>query len=354
MDGFLTTQLLYVAAKLGVADVLAGGPRTGAEVAEAVGADPDLLTRVLRGLALEDVLAEVDGGRFALTEVGERLRSDVPGSIKGPIVVRGELYYQAAAGMLAAVRHGGTAFEQVYGDRFFEYLGRHPEQEAVFQGSMTGRSEQEAGDVVAAYDFGGLGRLVDVGGGYGILLGTILRTAPDLRAVLVDQPAVVEQARRRLEADGVADRCQLVAGDFFASVPAEADAYLLSRVLHDWADDDACRLLAACRSAMPTGSRLLVVEALLPERAQDQPAVIRMDLHMLVLLGARERTEAQYRRLLAETGFQVERVVPTRSPAGLSVIEATPAPQPEGSTDRNVGTTCSTTGARSTARSPTR
>jgi hypothetical protein len=327
MDGFLTTQLLYVAAKLGVADVLAGGPRTGAEVAEAVGADPDLLTRVLRGLALEDVLAEVDGGRFALTEVGERLRSDVPGSIKGPIVVRGELYYQAAAGMLAAVRHGGTAFEQVYRDRFFEYLGRHPEQEAVFQGSMTGRSEQEAGDVVAAYDFGGLGRLVDVGGGYGILLGTILRTAPDLRAVLVDQPAVVEQARRRLEAEGVADRCQLVAGDFFASVPAKADAYLLSRVLHDWADDDARRLLAACRSAMPTGSRLLVVEALLPERAQDQPAVIRMDLHMLVLLGARERTEAQYRRLLAETGFQVERVVPTRSPAGLSVIEATPAPQ---------------------------
>ena len=297
MDGFLTTQLLYVAAKLGIADVLAGGPRTGAEVAAAVGADPDLLTRVLRGLALEEVLAEVGGGRFALTELGERLRSDVPGSIKGPMVVRGELYYRAAAGMLAAVRHGGTAFEQVYGDRFFEYLGRHPEQEAVFQGSMTGRSEQEAGDVVAGYDFGGLGRLVDVGGGYGILLGTILR----------------------------ADRCRLVAGDFFASVPAGADAYLLSRVLHDWADDDARRLLATCRSAMPPGSRLLVVEALLPERARDQPAVIRMDLHMLVLLGARERTEAQYRRLLAETGFQVERVVPTGSPAGLSVIEATPA-----------------------------
>ena len=297
MDGFLTTQLLYVAAKLGVADVLAGGPRTGAEVAAAVGADPDLLTRVLRGLALEEVLAEVGGGRFALTELGERLRSDVPGSIKGPMVVRGELYYRAAAGMLAAVRHGGTAFEQVYGDRFFEYLGRHPEQEAVFQGSMTGRSEQEAGDVVAGYDFGGLGRLVDVGGGYGILLGTILR----------------------------ADRCRLVAGDFFASVPAGADAYLLSRVLHDWADDDARRLLATCRSAMPPGSRLLVVEALLPERARDQPAVIRMDLHMLVLLGARERTEAQYRRLLADAGFRVGRVVPTASPAGLSVIEAVPA-----------------------------
>jgi O-methyltransferase domain/Dimerisation domain len=265
MDGFLTTQLLYVAAKLGIADVLAGGPRTGAEVAEAVGADPDLLTRVLRRLAPKDVLAEVGEGRFALTELGERLRGDVPGSIRGPVLVPGELYYQAAAGMLAAVRHGGTAFEHVYGD-----------------GSST-----------------------------------------DLHAVLVDQPAMVEQARRRLEADGVADRCELVAGDFFASVPAGAGAYLLSRVLHDWTD--ARRLLATCRTAMPPGSRVLVVEALLPERAQDQPAVIRMDLHMLVLLGARERTEAQYRALLTDTGFSVERVVPTASPAGLSVVEATPA-----------------------------
>ena len=221
LDGFLTTQLLYVAAKLGVADALAAGPRTGDAVAEAVGADPDLLTRVLRGLVLEGVLAEEDGGRFALTAVGEWLRRDLSGSLRGPVVVRGELYYQAAAGLLAAVRHGGTAFEQVYGDRFFDYLARHPEQAAVFQGSMTGRAEQEARDVVAAYDFGGLGRLVDVGGGYGILLGTVLRAAPDLQAVLVDQPAVVERARQRLEADGVAGRCQLVAGDFFGSVRPE-------------------------------------------------------------------------------------------------------------------------------------
>jgi SAM-dependent methyltransferase len=305
--------------------VLAGGPRTGAEVAEAVGADPELLTRVLRGLALEDVLAEEDGGRFALTEVGACLRGDLPGSMRGPTIVRGELYYRAAAGMLAAVRHGGTAFEQVYGDRFFDYLARHPEQEATFQGSMTGRAEQEAGDVVAAYDFGGLGRLVDVGGGYGILLAAVLRAAPDVRAVLVDRAPVVEQARRRLEAEGVAGRCELVAGDFFAAVPAGGDAYLLSRVLHDWPDDEARRLLATCRSAMPPAGRLLVVEALLPERARDQPAVIRMDLHMLVLLGARERTEAQYRRLLADTGFRVDRVVPTGSPAGLSVIEAAAA-----------------------------
>jgi hypothetical protein len=324
-DGFLTTQLLYVAARLGVADVLAEGPRTGAELAAAVGADPDLLTRALRGLVLEEVLAEEEGGRFALTELGQCLRADAPRSMRGPVLARGEVYYQAAAGTLAAVRHGGTAFEHVHGDRFFDHLRRHPEQEAAFQASMTARSEQEAADVVAAYDFGGIGRLVDVGGGHGILLGAILRSAPDLHAVLVDQPAVVEAARRRLIAEGVADRCQLVPGDFFAEVPAGADAYVLSRVLHDWTDDDARRVLTACRAAMSPGSRLLVVEAILPERAADQPAVIRMDLHMLVLLGARERTEAEFRHLLATAGFEVRRVVPTRSPAGLSVIEAAPS-----------------------------
>ena len=270
-DGFLTTQLLYVAARLGVADVLAEGPRTGAELAAAVGADPDLLTRALRGLVLEEVLAE-EGGRFALTELGQCLRADAPRSMRGPVLARGEVYYQAAAGTLAAVRHGGTAFEHVHGDRFFDHLRRHPEQEAAFQASMTARSEQEAADVVAAYDLGGIGRLVDVGGGHGILLGAILRSAPDLHAVLVDQPAVVEEARRRLIAEGVADRCRLVPGDFFAEVPAGADAYVLSRVLHDWTDDDARRVLAACRAAMGPGSRLLIVEAILPERAADQPA----------------------------------------------------------------------------------
>ena len=178
--------------------------------------------------------------------------------MRGPVLARGEVYYQAAAGTLAAVRQGGTAFEHVHGDRFFDHLRRHPEQEAAaFQASMAGRSEHEASDVVAAYDFGGIGRLVDVGGGHGILVGTILRSSPDLTAVLVDQSAVVEQARQRLAAEGVADRCQFVSGDFFADVPAGADAYLLSRVLHDWTDDDARRVLAPPAAppwARPAGS----------------------------------------------------------------------------------------------------
>jgi hypothetical protein len=322
VDGFLTTQLLYVAAKLDVAGALAPGPLTADAVAEAVGADPRALGRVLRGLAIEGVLEERDGGRFALTAMGESLRDGVPGSLRGPVIARGELYYQAAAGLLRAVVDGGTAFERVHGERFFEHLARHPEREAAFQASMTARSEREAGDVVAAYDFGRIELLVDVGGGHGILLGAILRATPGLRGILMDRADVAAAARGRLEADGVSGRAECVAGDFFASVPAGADAYLLSRVIHDWDDEDARRILATCRAAMAPGSRLLLVEALLPERARERPEAVRMDLHMLVLLGARERTEAQYGQLLDATGFELRRAFPTRSPAGLGVIEA--------------------------------
>jgi O-methyltransferase domain/Dimerisation domain len=325
IDGYLTTQLLYVAAKLGVADVLADGPRTGREVADAVGADPDVLVRVLRGLLLDDVLAEDDDGRFALTALGAGLREGVPGSLRGAAVARGELYWSAAAGLLRAATEGGTAFEHVHGERFFDHLGGDPDRAAAFQASMADRAQREAADVVAAYDFGGLRELVDVGGGSGVLLEAILRATPALRGVLIDRPEAVTRARARLADAGLADRCECVVGDFFEAVPPGADAYLLSRVIHDWDDAEAQRILTTCRDAMPVDARLLLVEAILPERAQDGPEAVRMDVHMLMLFSARERTQAQYARLLAEAGFELARAVATGSPAGLSVLEATVA-----------------------------
>jgi hypothetical protein len=322
IDGYLTTQLLYVAAKLGVADVLADGPRTGREVAEAVGADPGALTRMLRGLVLEDVLAQDGSGRFALTTLGEGLRDGVPGSQRGAVLVRGEVYWSAAAGMLRTAIEGGTAFEHVYGERFFEHLAADPEREAAFQASMADRARREAADVVAVYDFAGLRELVDVGGGSGVLLEAILRATPGLSGVLVDRPKAVELAQRRLATAGLDDRSRCVTGDFFAHLPPGADGYLLSRVIHDWDDADARRVLATCRAAMSADARLLLVEAIVPERPRDAPEAIRMDLHMLMLLRARERTEAQFRDLLASVGFDLRRVVPTGSAAGLSVLEA--------------------------------
>jgi hypothetical protein len=309
IDGYVVTQLLYVASELDVADAL---PGTGAEVASRVGADADALTRVLRGLSLEGVVVEEDG-RFALTELGALLPA-----FAGPLRARGELYYRGASDLLGAVRAGGTSFERVYGASFFAHLDAHPSHQAAFEASMAGRAEQEAEAVVAAYDFGAFSSLVDVGGGRGVLLAAILRSAT-LDAVLFDRAGAVEAAREFL---GSGASC--VVGDFFEAVPAGADAYLLSRVLHDWDDEDALRILRVVRDAMSAEARLLVVDAILPERAVDQPFAIRMDLHMLLLLGARERTEAEFRDLLARAGFDVLRVVPTASPAGLGVIEAKP------------------------------
>jgi ubiquinone/menaquinone biosynthesis C-methylase UbiE len=328
MDGYLATQLLYVAAKLGIADALASGPLAADALARYVGAELDALRRVLRGLAAEGVLDEYPDGRFGLTALGSCLRADVVNSLRGPIIARGDLYYGAATGLLEAVQNGGVPFEHVHGVGFFEYLTQHPERGAEFQASMEDRARQEAAEVVATYDFGCFGRLVDVGGGHGVLLTEILRAVSRLQAVLLDRPPAVERARDRLEAAGLAGRCQFIAGDFFEAVPPDGDAYVLSRVIHDWDDEAAVRILTNCRQVMGQGGTLLLVEALLPERARERPATIRMDLHMLALLHGRERTVAEYERLLGASGFQLGRVLPTESPAGVSVLEALPAVLP--------------------------
>ena len=319
MDGFVTTQLIYVAAKLGLAGLLQDGPRSGAELADAVGAGTEPLTRVLRGLAAVGVLAEDDGDRFALTDVGRAL-----GPLRDMALVRGEVYYRAAAGLLDSVRHGDVAFERVYGETFFDHLARHSDLEDAFQGSMAGRSAQEAADVVAVYDFAGLRTVVDVGGGHGVLLAAILQAHPDLDGILLDRESVIAGAPPLLRRAHVSDRVRCVAGDFFEEVPSGADAYVLSRVLHDWSDVDARRILRTCRRALPRHGRLVIVDAILPERATEGPLAIGMDLHMLLLFGAGERTRAQFHALLGEAGFAVRRIIPTASPAGLGVVEAVP------------------------------
>jgi hypothetical protein len=310
-DGYLVTQLLHVVVELGVADALAAGPATAAELAARVGADAGALERVLRGLATEGVLDERDGRRFALTPVGELLRTDHPRSCSGPVSVRGGLYYGALAGLPDAVRHGGTAFERVHGRPFFDHLAAHPEDSALFQASMAARAVREAAAVVEAYDFSRFGSLVDVGGGTGLLLRRVAAAHPGLRVTLFDRPEVV----RRSGLPGIG-------GDFFEAVPGGADAYVLSRVLHDWDDDDALAVLRSCRRAMGPTAVLLVVEALLPERAADDPAAVRMDLHMMALLRGRERTRAEYAALLDAAGLRLDGVTPA---GAVHVLDARPA-----------------------------
>jgi hypothetical protein len=310
-DGYVVTQLLWVAVELHVADQLAAGPGTADELAKHAGADPDVLRRVLRGLAAEEVLEELPGGRFALTETGHLLREGVAGSQRGAVLARGGLYYGALAGLLDAVREGGIPFERVHGRSFFDHLDAHPAESARFQASMAVRGAREAAAVVEAYDFRGFRTLVDVGGGPGVLLGAILQVAPELSGVLFDRPEVVREAR-----------LPAVGGDFFVEVPGGAQAYLLSRVIHDWADAQALAILRTVRRAVPDEGTLVLVEAVLPERAVDDPAAVRMDLHVLTLLGGHERTADELAGLLAAAGFRLDRVVATE--AGVHVLEARP------------------------------
>ncbi len=308
-DGYLTTQLLYVAAELQVADVLVEGPASAADIATRVGAEPGPLHRVLRGLATERVLEELTDGRFCVTPMGALLVDGAAGSLRGAVLARGRLYYGAFGALLGAVRGGGTAFELVHGTSFFDYLAVRPAESASFRASMAARSAREAGAVVSTYDFSRFRRLIDVGGGPGVLLRAVMAAAPDLDGLLFDRPDVVEDAT-----------LPAVGGDFFTDVPGGADAYLLSRVIHDWDDADGLRVLRTCRRAMSPEATLLLVEAVLPARAVDDPEAVRMDLHMLALLHGHERTEAEFTALLAAAGLTLSRILPTG--AGVSVLEA--------------------------------
>ena len=321
MTGYWVSQALHVAAKLGIADLLADGPVDCEDLAAATDTHAPSLQRVLRALASVGVFTEVSPGSFALTPLAELLRTETPGSMRALAIMYAEEQYRAWGELLHSVRTGEMAFDHQFGMGYFEYLAQHPEADRVFNEAMTGWTHQLVGAVVDTYDFSPFKTIVDVGGGYGALLAAILRSNPGTRGVLFEQPHVVASAEEQLVAAGVADRCTFVSGDFFAAVPTGGDAYVLSQILHDWDDERCVVILGQCRRAMPDHGKLLVVELVLPEG--DEPFLGKwLDLHMLVLLGSRERTAAEYDTLFRAAGFKLARVVPT--PPGPSVVEAVP------------------------------
>ncbi len=320
--GYRLSQAFSVVAKLGIADLLKDGAKSVDDLARTTGAHPPSLHRVLRLLASEGVFAETDPGRFELTPLAEPLRGDARESLRARAIFDGEeCNWRAWGSLLHSVATGEPAFDHVHGAGLFSYLSRHPAAAAHFDALMTEQTTPWARAVVEAYDFSGIGTLVDVGGGYGALLAAILAAHPPMRGILYDLPHVIAAARPKLEATSVADRCDAIGGNFFEAVPEGGDAYVLKQILHDW-DDDRCEtILRNCRRVTPKGGRLLVVEALIPPG--NEPGYAKfMDLMMLALLTGRERTEEEYRRLLEATGFALSRVV--RTPAEVSVIEATP------------------------------
>jgi hypothetical protein len=317
-------QLLYVAATLGLADLLTAGPQSSADLARRTGTHPPALRRALRGMAAMGLLAEQDDERFGLTSLGACLRSDVPGSLRGAAILAGECF-PAWGALLHAVRTGETAFERARGTGFFEHFAHDANLAHLFHADMARQTAPVAAAVAAAYDFSTVRTLVDVGGGHGALLAAVLRRYPTVRGILFDTPRAVEGVRGALAA-AVGERCAIIAGDFFAALPAGGDVYVLQAVLHDWADASALRLLVTCRAALADRSTLLVVERLLPERAGAAAGLIEADLNMLVLTGGCERTVAEYDGLLTTAGFRLRRVIPLlglRAP--WAVLESRPA-----------------------------
>jgi C-methyltransferase len=313
-----TSQAITVAAQLGVADALADGPLPIDELAARVNADADALRRLLRALISRGVFRQRRNGRYELNSLADTLRSDARPSMKSAARFYGSAEQRERWTLLVdSVRTGTSVVPALRGKSSFEYFAEHPELSELF--NKTSISELTDAPVVAGYDFSAYPTIVDVGGGHGPLLATILTAAPDSRGILYDLQRVVANAPNLLRKRDVADRVRIEEGSFFDSVPGGGDAYVLKNIIHDWPDDTAVGILRNVRAAAGPRATLLLVEFVIPEHARDFPGKW-VDLEMLLNLGARERTAAEYRDLLSQAGFRMTRVVQTATP--LSVVEA--------------------------------
>jgi len=319
ISGFWVSRCIYVAAKLGIPDLLKDGPKSAGELANASGAHAPSLFRVLRALAAVGVLTQTDDRRFGNTPLSETLRSDVPGSIRAFAMTElGEEHYPAWGELMHSVRTGEIAFDKAFGEPVWEFFAKHEENARIFNDAMSGMTAQAEQALHAAYSFEGINSIIDVGGGHGGLITSILKRNPNMRGILLDSPQVIEGAKSKMAESGVADRCEVVGGDFFQSVPQGADAIIMKWIIHDWKDEQSIAIMKNCYRALPENGKLILVEAVVPPGDEMHFAKF-IDLNMLVMTGGRERTEEEFRQLYEAVGFRLTRVVPTESP--FSVIE---------------------------------
>ena len=317
------SAVVYAAAKLGIADHLTAGPRSAVELASTTRTHAPSLHRLMRTLAGLGILTERDAQRFALTPLGEALKTGAPGSARATLMAFcGPAFWHSWEEILYSLETGKTGFEKACGMPLFEYLAQHPEEASYFSEAMVGFHGSEPPAVARACDFSGVTTVVDVGGATGNMLAAILSRHAALRGVLFDRPHVVSDAPALLKARGVEARVTIEAGDFFERVPPGGDAYLLSHIIHDWNEDQCLTILGHCRNVMKPDGRLLIVETVLPTGDTPHQGKVQ-DMVMLVVPGGQERTEAEYATLLGKAGFRLSRVVPTESV--VSVVEAVPA-----------------------------
>ncbi len=317
------SSAISVAAKLGIADHLESGPKTTAQLAEELNLHEMSLYRLLRALASVGVFHEGEARSFSQTPISEHLRSGANPSLRNAAMMLIDGWHGKAWAELGwAVETGRPASEKALGMSLFDYFSRHPGETVNFNNAMTDLSQDDCPAIVGSYNFSRFASIVDVGGGMGALLAAILESAPKLTGTLFDLPNVIEQARNAPLLERFTVRCDLVGGSFFEGIPAGADAYIMKHVVHDWDDERATRILSNCRRAMRPDSKLLIVDRLVGPPNQPDLAKL-IDLEMMVNPGGLERSEPEWRKLLAASGFRVERFIPM--PATRSILEATPA-----------------------------
>ncbi len=321
-QGTIISTSLSLAAELGIADHLADGPRSSEELAQATSTHPRSLYRLLRILCSLDVFTEVQPDSFAQTPLSECLRTGVPGSLRSWLRMTGLKHNHHMHGeALHSIKTSEPVFERVNGMEFFDYLAARPGDGEIFNQAMNNMGQGVAAAVVSSYDFSGIGKIIDVGGGHGTLIAAILQKYPEMTGILFDAPHVAPRSRESIASAGLTQRCEVVGGDFFNSVPAGCDAYLLRWIIHDWDRERAVTILRNCRQAMGERGRLLLIEMILPAGNEFHPGKL-MDYVMLTFLGGQERTEEEYESLLGEADLRLNKVVPTGS--DWSIIEAVP------------------------------
>jgi hypothetical protein len=316
--GAMVTQAIFVATKLRIADILAGGEKHIDEIAQAADAHSPSLYRILRSLASLGVFTETRPRMFANTQLSDVLRVGIPGSMHDSMIFMGEpWHYNIWANMLHSAKTGGTAWKETYGEDVFDWFAKNPEASEIFNGCMSELSAGAAPAIVAGYDFSSIETLADIAGGHGFLLSQILKANPNVKGILFDMEHVIAGADKMLSSFGVEARVEKVSGDFFAEVPA-ADAYIMKHIIHDWDEERSIKILETIHRAMKGNGKVLLAEMVIPDGNDPHPGKM-LDLEMLTSPGGIERTADEYASLFERAGFKLNRIVPTMSP--FSVIE---------------------------------